>query len=161
MSLTMPKRAATVNPKALEAMRQSHIGRLLLTAQRDYSVRALAKLRDRGHGGLTLAHTNLLAHLDVAGTRITTLAERVGVTKQAIGGLVGELEEKQYVRREPDPADGRASIITYTAAGRDFLQDAHEVKQEIDAEYSAILTPKGFTDLRRLLDRLVNSGRES
>src|SRR5262245_45023741 len=109
----MPTKTPTVEPDALEALRQSHIGRLLITAQRNFSVRARAKLRERGHEGLTLAHTNLLAHLDVTGTRMTTLAERVGVTKQAIGGLVGELEEKSYIRREPDPADGRASIITY------------------------------------------------
>jgi|SRR5689334_12116657 len=152
----MQKRVRAADPEALEALRQNHIGRLLLTAQRDYSVRALAKLRERGHDGLTLAHTNLLAHLDVGGTRMTTLAERVGVTKQAIGGLVAELEAKEYVRREPDPADGRASAITYTAAGREFLQDAHEVKQEIEQEYAAVLTPTGFDDLRRLLRRLVS-----
>jgi DNA-binding MarR family transcriptional regulator len=152
----MPKQSHAADPEALEALRQTHIGRLLLTAQRNYSVRALAKLRDRGHVGLTLAHTNLLAHLDVGGTRITTLAERVGVTKQAIGGLIGELEAKAYIRREPDPADGRASVITYTSAGRDFLQDAHEIKQEIEQEYASILTAKGFKDLRRLLQRLVD-----
>jgi DNA-binding MarR family transcriptional regulator len=152
----MQKRARAADPEALDALRQTHIGRLLLSAQRNYSVRALAKLRERGHDGLTLAHTNLLAHLDVGGTRMTTLAERVGVTKQAIGGLLVELEAKAYVRREPDPADGRASVITYTAAGRDFLQDAHEVKQEIEQEYAKILTPSGFADLRRLLARLVS-----
>ena len=157
----MRKNTRAADAEALEALRQTHIGRLLLTAQRNYSVLALAKLRQRGHDGLTLAHTNLLAHLDVAGTRITTLAERVGVTKQAIGALVAELEARAYVRREPDPADGRASVIAYTPAGRDFLQDAHEVKQEIEAEYSDILTPKGFNDLRRLLDRLVNRSLQS
>ena len=151
----MPKHAKSIDPNALEELRQTHIGRLLLNAQRQYSVSALAKLRARGHVGLTLAHTNLLAQLDVAGTRITTLAERVGVTKQAIGALVGELEAKAYVHREPDPVDGRASVITYTAAGRGFLQDAHEVKQEIEQDYANILTPKGLNDLRRLLDRLV------
>ena len=151
----MPKHTKAANPEALESLRQHHIGRLLLNAQRNYSVRALAKLRERGHEGLTLAHTNLLAHLDVAGTRITTLAERVGVTKQAIGTLVGELEARSYVRREPDPADGRASVIAYTEAGRDFLQDAHEVKQEIEEEYAQVLGSTGLRDLRDLLGRLV------
>jgi DNA-binding MarR family transcriptional regulator len=151
----MSKHAKGANPEALESLRQHHIGRLLLNAQRNYSVRALAKLRERGHDGLTLAHTNLLAHLDVGGTRITTLAERVGVTKQAIGTLVGELEARSYVRREPDPADRRAWVIAYTEAGRDFLQDAHEVKQEIEGEYAKVLGAAGLRELRVLLGKLV------
>ena len=151
----MRKHARAANPEALEALRQHHIGRLLLNAQRDYSVRALTKLRERGHEGLTLAHTNLLAHLDVGGTRMTTLAERVGVTKQAIGTLVGDLEAKSYVRREPDPVDRRAWVIAYTEVGRDFLQDAHEVKQEIEEEYAAVLGAAGLRDLRVLLGKLV------
>src|SRR5215208_6501206 len=86
----MAKNSRTVDPEAIEALRQQHIGRLLLNAQRNYSLQALRKLRERGHDGLSLPHTNLLAHLDVAGTRITALAERVGVPKQAIGSLLGE-----------------------------------------------------------------------
>jgi DNA-binding MarR family transcriptional regulator len=151
----MAKNSRTVDPEAIEALRQQHIGRLLLNAQRNYSLQALRKLRERGHDGLSLTHTNLLAHLDVAGTRITALAERVGVTKQAIGSLLGELEAKGYVRREVDPHDRRAAVITYTAAGRDFLQDAHEVKREIEAAYTAALGERGMHQLRQLLAQLV------
>lgn len=146
-----------IDLEAIEALRQQHIGRLLLNAQRNYSLGALSKLRARGHEGLTLAHTNLLAHLDVSGTRITTLAEQVGVSKQAIGNLVGELEAKGYVRREVDSHDRRAAVITYTVAGRKFLQDAHEVKREIEAEYTATLGEAGFQELRNLLTLLVRS----
>jgi DNA-binding MarR family transcriptional regulator len=144
-----------IDLEAIEALRQQHIGRLLLNAQRNYSLAALSKLRARGHEGLTLAHTNLLAHLDVSGTRITTLAEQVGVSKQAIGNLVGELEAKGYVRREVDSHDRRAAVITYTLAGQKFLQDAHEVKREIEAEYTATLGEEGFQELRHLLTLLV------
>lgn len=144
-----------VDMATIEAMRQQHIGRLLLNAQRNYSEQALRKLRSRGHAGLSLAHTNLLAHLDVQGTRITTLAERVGVTKQAIGNLVGELEAKGYIHREVDANDRRAAVITYTAAGRAFLQDAYDVKREIEAEYAATLGEHGLDELRALLMQLV------
>ena len=113
----MAEEFSTVDRAAIAALREQHIGRLLLNAHRNYSLQALTKLRERGHEGLSLAHTNLLAHLDLEGTRLTTLAERMGVTKQAIGNLVGELEAKSYVRREVDPHDRRAAVITYTAAG--------------------------------------------
>jgi DNA-binding MarR family transcriptional regulator len=145
-----------VDLAAIEALRQQHIGRLLLNAQRNYSLQALSKLRVRGHEGLTQAHTNLLAHLDVGGLRITTLAERAGVSKQAIGNLVGDLETKGYVHREVDPHDRRAAVITYTTAGRKFLQDAHQVKREIEAEYTASLGADGFQTLQHLLALLVS-----
>jgi len=147
---------ADVDAAAISALRSAHIGRLLLDAQRNYSVTALAELRRRGHSGLTLAHTNLLAHLDVGGARMTDLARNAGVTKQAIGKVVSDLEAKGYVRREGDESDRRASVITYTEAGWEFLRDAHEVKQQIEADYGRILGPAGLAELRRLLVALVD-----
>ncbi len=146
----------TADQAAIAALRQNHIGRLLLNAQRNYSLQALRKLRERGHAGLGLEHTNLIAQLDLHGTRMTTLAERLAVTKQAIGKVVGELEAKGYVRREVDPADRRAAVISFTAEGWRFLQDAHAVKQEIEAEYTAALGAHDMLVLRQLLTRLVH-----
>jgi DNA-binding MarR family transcriptional regulator len=141
-------------------MRDQHIGRLLLRAQRAFSVRSIQKLRQMGHSGLTLAHTNLLAHLDMAGTRITVLAERTGVSKQAVGQLVLELEEKGYIGRTVDASDRRAVIITFTVAGWQFLIDADQIKREIEAEYTAILGPAGFQNLRALLTSLIENQDE-
>lgn len=141
----------------IAAYREEHIGRLLLIAQRNFSATALVKLHERGHTGLHLAHTNMLRHLDVDGTRITTLAERAGVSKQAIGNLVGELEAKAYVLREPDPQDRRAVRIRFTATGWQFLQDAYVVKREIETEYSTVLGEHGMQELQRLLRQLIHS----
>ena len=54
-----------VNSEQLQEMRQQHIGRLLQQAYRGFNNRAIAKLRQRGRAGLTLAHTLLLSHLDL------------------------------------------------------------------------------------------------
>jgi DNA-binding MarR family transcriptional regulator len=140
----------------IEELREQHIGRLLLRAQRDFSLRAIELLRAAGHGGLGLAHTNLLAHLEPGGTRTTTLAERAGVTKQAIGKLVAELEAKGYIARAVDPADHRAMLITYTPAGWQFLRDAHGVKRAIEAAYTAKLGEQGMAALRLLLTQLLD-----
>src|SRR5215831_14772060 len=119
--------------------RQSYIGRLLQNAARAVSVQATERLRARGHQGLSLAHTTLLAHLDLDGTRITALAERAGMTKQSMGQLVMELEQRGYVGRQVDPTDRRATLVTFTEAGWQFLVDAGMVKREIEAEYAALL----------------------
>ena len=151
----MPDAHSRIDREQIAELREQHIGRQLLRAQRDFSLRAIEKLGARGHTGLSLSHTNLLAHLDLAGTQITTLAERAGVTKQAIGSLVAELEHKGYIARSVDPADRRATLITYTEAGWQFLQDAHQVKREIEAEYRAILGEPGMQALRSLLAKLL------
>jgi DNA-binding MarR family transcriptional regulator len=144
-----------LSAEQIDELNQRHIGRLLLRAQRDFSLRAITKLRERGHAGLGLPHTSVLAHLDIAGTRITTLAERSGISKQAIGRLVSELEAIGYVVRVPDPADGRATLITYTPTGWQFLQDASWIKREIEAEYTALLGAGGMENLRALLATLL------
>jgi DNA-binding MarR family transcriptional regulator len=149
------------NREAIAALRQQHIGRLLLNAHRNYSQLAFAKLGQRGHGGLSLAHMNLFPHLDLEGTRITTLAERMGVSKQAIGAGVAELEARGYLRREVDPDDRRAAVITFTETGWRFLQDSYEIKREIEAEYAAILGAEGLNSLRDLLLRILHHSDES
>lgn len=149
-----------VGPPVLDAgqireLREQHIGRLLLRAQRAYNARAIAKLHERGHRHLTIAHTSLLPHLDLEGTRITTLAERAGMTKQGMGQLVGELERQGYVRRETDPSDARAVLVRFTEAGWQFLRDAHAVKRELEAEYGAVLGTAQLEQLRETLAALV------
>ncbi len=149
------------NHRQIADYRQQHIGRLLQKAHRAFSIRAIEKLRKMGHTGLNLGHTNLLSSLDPEGTRITTLAERTGVTKQAIGQLVPELEQKGYITRTVDPSDRRATLVTFTRAGWQFLQDANQIKHEIEEEYTAILGPEGMEDLQTLLTTLLENQPET
>lgn len=139
----------------IEELRQHHIGRLFLQAHRAFSERSIAKLRERGHVGLGLAHTLLLPHLDLAGTRITVLAERAGVTKQAMGQLANDLEAQGYVTRTVDPTDRRATLLSFTERGWQFLRDAHLIKREIEAEYIALLGEERWTALCDTLELVV------
>jgi DNA-binding MarR family transcriptional regulator len=157
----MADEAQGADREAIAALRQQHIGRLLLNAHRNYNQLAFTKIGQRGHGGLSLAHMNLFPHLDLKGTRITTLAERMGVSKQAIGAMVAELEARGYLRRAADPDDRRAAVITFSETGWRFLQDSYEIKREIEAEYAAILGAEGLNNLRDLLLRLLHDNEES
>jgi len=148
---------SAIDRATIDELRQQHIGRLLLRAHRAFSIRAIDKLRLRGHAGLSLAHTTLLANLDLGGTRITTLADRIGITKQAVGHLVLDLEQRGYIERTTDTSDRRATLITYTDAGWRFLQDAHQIKREIESEYQAMLGEQGLSELRSLLQRLLEN----
>lgn len=158
MRVTKLSREEDVEPlttEQVEDLRQEHIGRLLLRAHRAFNERALRKLRQRGHTHLSMAHTTVLPHLDVNGTQATVLAERAGITKQAAGRVVADLEREGYVRRLPDPTDQRASIIVFTDAGRQYLVDAYQVKKEIEQEYTALLGAERMQQLRNTLQALV------
>jgi DNA-binding MarR family transcriptional regulator len=139
----------------LEELRQEHIGRLLLRAHRAFSERALRKLRKLGHTRLSMVHTTLLPHLDVDGTQATVLAERAGITKQAAGRVVADLEHEGYVQKFPDPTDQRASIIVFTDAGQQFLVDAYHVKKEIEREYTDLLGAERMQQFRSILQELL------
>jgi DNA-binding MarR family transcriptional regulator len=145
-----------VTEAALQELRDQHIGRLLLQAQRAFNTQAIEKLRERGYQGLGVAHTALLPHLDLNGTRITVLADRAGMTKQGMGQLVADLERQGLVTRKPDPVDGRATLVQFTDAGWNYLRDAHEVKKELEAEYAEFLGVPGLAELRSLLTALIN-----
>jgi DNA-binding MarR family transcriptional regulator len=140
---------------AVVASPGDHIGRLFLRAHRDFSERAIEKLRQRGHGQLGLAHTGVLPHLEQRPIRITTLAERAAITKQAAGQIVLDLERQGYVERTVDPADHRAMLVTLTAAGHRFFVDALAVRHEIEADYAAALGPERMHDLRIALETLL------
>lgn len=141
--------------------RQLNTGRLLQRAARLYSARATEKLRERGHTGLSMAHSVVLSYVDMEGTRVTTLAERAVMTKQAMGQLVRELEEQGYLSRRPDPTDHRATLVQFTPAGWDFLRDAAVIKREIEDEFTAALGADALALLRASLHRLLGDPDEN
>jgi DNA-binding MarR family transcriptional regulator len=151
----LPKDGRQVSAERIRETREQHIGRLFLRASRSFAALATRKLKERGHRGLGATHTALLPHVDLEGTRATTLAERAGMSKQAAGQVVHDLERQGYVERRPDPADGRATLVCFTDAGWRFLRDAGEVKREIEAEYAAILGEERMRLLRSALDELL------
>ena len=141
----------------LVEMRENNIGRLFQHAARAYSERALALLHERGFSDITLFHTALISNLSTSGNQITTIAERAGITKQAMGQLVSELETKGYVKKTKKLNDKRAYLIQFTEHGENALRAAYDVKKMIDEEYKALLGIDNVAKLRTLLHTLINN----
>src|SRR4051812_44979785 len=90
----------------------------LLTLARDITIELLhERLREEGFEGIRYRHGSVFRFIDVDGSRLTTLAERSGLTKQAIGEVVDELERLGYVERAADATDGRAKLVRLTERG--------------------------------------------
>jgi DNA-binding MarR family transcriptional regulator len=120
------------------AWRHANIGRLLNNAVRRFEGRVLELMSEKGHDETRIAHVSLTRNLDVEGTRLTELARRASMSKQAMGELVDQCAELGLVNRIADPTDRRARIVMFTPAGRKWLdafRDAVDIaEQEMRAE---------------------------
>lgn len=134
-----PRHAANVEDDhafrtRLEGAKAASTVQLLFKAARLLNERAIAEARRRTNKPLRTAHTNLLPHLDLDGTRLTDLAARLEVSKQAAGQLIDELVEMGFVERAPDPTDARAKLVKLSAAGRAGIFQGLAVLKEIEAD---------------------------
>ena len=116
--------------------------------------RAAEAVERSGIAGLSVSHGRLMAEMDPGGTRPSRLAQRLGVTKAAVGQLVARLEERGLVERAADPADGRAMIIRPTADARKAYRVARVAIAAIEDEWRAQLGPRNLVALDRYLTAL-------
>ena len=80
-------------------MSEPDLSHLLLTAFRSLDAEIGRGLQDRGVSDLRPSQAAALLVVDRAGTRLTDLARRAGITKQAMMQMVDELESLGCVRR--------------------------------------------------------------
>ena len=114
----------------------------------------IERLAAHGHDEVRLPHGNVLQYLDDDGTRVSVLAERAALTKQAMAQLVAHLEEHGYVERVPDPRDRRAKLVRATARGREVYAIVREFIADLDARLDRELGPAKVRRLRALLEEL-------
>ena len=90
-------------------------------------------------GGYSLVAWRVLSELESSsGLRISALAHQQRVGQPAMTGLVQRLEGEGWIDRAPDPADGRATLVSITSAGRVALDAyraaaADRVRPHLDA----------------------------
>jgi len=112
------------------------------TVYRRFQDEANRAYEARGWHGLTLAHVQFLSETDETGTRMSDIATSLRTTKQYAGHLAKDMAAKRLVTLVPDPLDGRAVLAKPTERGRSFLQDACDVRDEIEKRYLRTLTPR-------------------
>ena len=96
---------------------------------------ALSNLAARG--SLSASHVHITRHLALDGLRLTDLARRANLTKQAMGKLVEQCEAWGLVERLADPRDARAKRIVFTAVGLIWLGAFREAVAQAEDELRA------------------------
>jgi DNA-binding MarR family transcriptional regulator len=143
-----------------------HIARLLLRAVRAVQSTYIERLQQRGHPGLRTGHIPVLAGLnpegaeggqESAGTRITDLANRAGMTRQMMGRLVRELEALGYLSTATHPDDQRAVVVTMTERGHAIRTEAAAVITELEADYAVLLNDPDLAALKGALQNIIHT----
>jgi DNA-binding MarR family transcriptional regulator len=127
------------------------IGALLRVPAQVIQRRIIAELNAAGFAELRLPHMAVLQFPGPDGERPGLLAERAGMSKQAMNQLLRSLEALGYLVRSDAPDEGRARVVRFTRRGRAAYAKIHDVLRDIEREWSTVLGPKRFAELKELL----------
>ena len=128
-----------------DAWRLTHLGYLMGRALQRFDARVLMLMAHNvevplglsnlaARGQVSAAHIHITRHLPLAGSRLTDLATRADMTKQAMGKLVDQCEAWGLVTRAPDPRDARAVWVGFSATGLIWLKAFQEAVAQAEDE---------------------------
>ena len=92
------------------------------------------------------------------GATASELATRLGVTKQAAGQLLDDLEQRGYVRRTAHPDGGRRRLAQLTERAEEHLATAGRILRQLEeetAERAGIDADRFRADLSRIVATLT------
>jgi len=133
------------------------IGALLRVPAQAIHRRIINELNAAGFKELRVPHMAVLQFPGPDGVRPTALAERAGVSKQAMNQLLRSLEGYGYIERSDAPDEGRARAVHFTERGRAAYAKVHDILRDIEREWSTELGPTDFAQLKELLLRVWDS----
>jgi DNA-binding MarR family transcriptional regulator len=133
------------------------IGALLRVPAQAIQRRIIRELNAAGYDELRVPHMAVLQFPGPEGVRPGTLAERAGISKQAMNQLLRSLENLGYLSRCDAPEEGRARIVRLSRRGRAAYLRTHEILRDIEREWSTELGPADFGRLKELLCRVWDS----
>ena len=137
---------------------QAHMGHWMQQASLRFDARVLSLMAGNAEmplslanlaarGSLSASHIQITRHLPLEGARLTALAQRAGISKQAMGKLVEQCEAWGLVTRGDDARDARARCVTFTPIGLAWLQAFRQAVLQAEDELRAAVGPEVATVL--------------
>ena len=125
------------------------IGALLRVPAQAIQRRLIKELNAAGFDELRLPHMAVLQFPGPDGARPGTIAERAGMSKQAINQLLSSLENYGYIVRAD--GEGSARVVHATERGHAAFRKMVDILRDIEEEWRAELGPERFAQLKALL----------
>jgi len=129
--------------------------RLLDAAFDGFTAELQRRVAETPYSDIRVTHGCVFGNIDPDGTRLTEIADRAHMTKQSVGEVTSDLEQRGYVERVPDPSDGRAKIIRLTERGRDAQTLGRELIDEIEQEWAERFGADRVAALREALEAIT------
>lgn len=107
---------------------------------------------------LRSSQLRLLSLTPPQGLRVTDLADRLGMSKQALGEFATALEERGLLESVRDPADRRVRILRPTRRGLLAAAQTTDVITEVEQRWRERLGAQRWDQLRELLVAAAASG---
>lgn len=133
------------------------LGFLLRETYAALQQRVYAAVAEAGHPDVRPVHSSILRSLAPEGGRVSDLARTTGMAKQSVTYVVEDLVRLGYLEAGPDPNDGRARRLTYTANGRLLLNALVDASESIEADLAAVLGRQRLASLRTTLESVLSS----
>src|SRR5579872_5382147 len=149
--------SSPLSPRAAVAPKDMLIGALLRVPAQAIHRRIIKELNAAGFGELRVPHMAVLQFPGPDGVRPGVLAERAGMSKQAMNQLLRSLESLGYIVRSDAPDEGRARIVRFTNRGRAAFSKIYDILGDLEREWRAELGPERFDQLKELLFRVWES----
>ena len=106
--------------------------------------------------GLRPSHYRLLDYTPSEGIRLTDLAHRANMTKQALGEFVATLQAAGLVQVAPDPSDGRARLVTLTPDGQRVQDQIRRTIRAIEQDLQRRVGAHNWAVFCEVLDQLAH-----
>lgn len=134
-----------------------HIGVPLWQSSTAFTRRMIEAVQASGFDDISISDSELLPYLSLEGTSLSEIADRKGISRQAVHQSVHSLIKRGYLELAPHPADARARIARHTAKGLSLVETLQDVKAELHAEALAAIGPRKMKELTGTLDVLFEA----
>ena len=129
--------------------------RLLDAALDEFADQLNIRVGAAGYTDIRISHGCVFGNIEPGGSRLTDLAERAHMTKQSVGEVTSDLEQRGYVERVPDPTDGRAKIIRLTERGREAQHVGRGLIDELERDWAERFGVERVAALRDALEAIT------
>ena len=141
--------------------RGPYVGSMMRIAHHWVLAQVYARVVAAGYEDLGRSHIAMFRYPTPDGLRPSELADQLQITKQSVNDLLGEMEERGYLVRVPDPTDGRARVIRLTAKGHHLEEIVYDGAQSAELVIAELLGRRRFAQLRHSLENVVSHISES
>ncbi|MDR3507241.1 MAG: MarR family transcriptional regulator [Caulobacteraceae bacterium] len=131
-----------------------YVGALLRMAHQVARGRIIEALGQLGLDDLNPAYFGVFQYPPADGMRPSDLARRLGISKQALNHILGQLERLGYLQRRAEPG-GRATTIAFTERGWLVLETTIATMRTLETDWRSQIGEGRFAELKTTLKALA------